>query len=109
MERNGYGSGHRKHHHKREESSTEQQNLSSAIFGNLNINNLANLINSVDVNELVASINNNNIASDNGEKDEAVLRKEEIATALRTLINCDKSELVQVLLKFYALRKPLKK
>lgn len=101
----------RRHHHKREEQPiNEQPNPFSNILGNFNISNLAGIINSIDINELTNSINSNSFAPANGgEMDEGTMRKEEIANSLRTLINCDKSELIQVLLRFYALRKPVKK
>lgn len=114
---------HRRHRHRREEpireqtinneqpTNKEQPNPFSNMLGNINISSIASLINSIDINELAASINNNNYASveEGVQLDEGTRRKNDIANALKTLINCDKSELVQVLLRFYALRNSNKK
>lgn len=76
------------------------------------LGNIASLLNTIDLNKvtsLLGSFNNNlpaNTTSNDGTRDSGVeQRRNELANALRTLINADKSELLQVALQVYAATK----
>jgi hypothetical protein len=73
------------------------------------LGNIATLLNTIDLNKvtsLLGSFNNNlsdNTTNSDGTRDTgSEQRRNELANALRTLINADKSELLQVALQVYA-------
>jgi hypothetical protein len=95
-------SRHRRHSRYEEddirESSSQQNN---SPLGNFNIGSLAEIINSIDVNQLTKAINRAGEELDNDDSgDEA--RNADIIRALRTLINSDKSLLLQTIIQLYA-------
>jgi hypothetical protein len=101
-------------HRRRTRHEGSSQNSSGFNLNNLDLSSIAGIINNIDMNQVSAFLNN---AVNNGgdiEKDEknnqipdsntsnAESRKSELIRALRTLINADKSEVLQIVIQLYA-------
>ena len=113
---------HRRHR-RQEEASRPASNTPASGFDLSSIANIAGLLNSIDLNQVAGLLssfnavnqNNGNMSTENinssavvnnetNERSESstAARKNELANALRVLINADKTELLQVALQFYA-------
>lgn len=102
---------HRRHGRYRDDGRGENS-VSGSGFDLSNLGNIAALLNNIDLNKLSSLLGNitstlpiNNPGGDAVRDPDAEQRKNELANALRTLINADKSELLQVALQVYAATK----
>jgi hypothetical protein len=86
-----------------EEDTQPSNNTANSPFGNFNINGLAGIVNSIDVNALTNAINK--AGDDIDDKEERGVRgpaNADIILALRTLINADKALLIQTVIQLFA-------
>jgi hypothetical protein len=98
-------SSHKKRHKR------ETFNEENSIPNNYDFSNIINLIKGIDINQLteyVSTMNNTN-QEENDEIDEGTARRNEILSSIKTLIDSDKTELLQVILQLYAASKNIKK
>ncbi|WP_139905414.1 hypothetical protein [Clostridium thermarum] len=93
-----------------EESAQQISNTTNNPFGNFNLNTIAGIVNSIDINALANAINK--AGDDIDEQEERGLRSPanaDIILALRTLINADKALLIQTVIQLFALSRNQKR
>lgn len=102
---------HRRHG-RYEDSGRGEANSAGNGLDLSSLGNIAALLNTIDINKITSLLGNvtNNLpinaaGNDQNRDPDAAQRKTELANALKTLINADKSELLQVALQIYAATK----
>ena len=84
-------------------------NNDSSFLKNIDLNSIATLVNSIDINQVLSELGNMNDSKPENREDVNVnaseARKNEIIGALTTLINADRNELIQIVLQLYARNK----
>jgi hypothetical protein len=101
-------------HRRRTRQEGASQSGSGFNLNNLDLSSIAGIINNIDMNQVSTFLNNavkNEANTENGEKNNQTRdsntssvdpRRNEIIRAMRTLINADKSEVLQVVIQLYA-------
>lgn len=93
-----------------EESTPQRNNVNNNPLSNFNINSLAGIVNSIDVNQLSDAINR--AGDDIDDQEERGIRSApnaDIILALRTLINADKALLIQTVIQLFAVSRNQKR